>query len=169
MHVPLIASWPGKIAGGKVCPDLVDMTDFLPTLCEAAGVPLRKNSSLDGRSFLPQLRGGKGNPREWIYSYWVPLRANQTAHVGTRGAVEQAFDHRFKLYSTGEFFNLQTDPEEQSPQRIIGLQGEAAMAARRLQAALEQFQDARPASLAAPRTPGENKKDRKRNRKSENQ
>jgi hypothetical protein len=115
------------------------------------------------------MRGQKGDPREWIYSYWVPLRSNQTAHVGTRGAIEQAFDHHFKLYSTGEFFNLQTDPEEQSPQRIIELKGEAALASRRLQAALEQFKDARPASLAAPRTPEEKKKDRKRNGKPENQ
>jgi arylsulfatase A len=169
MHVPLIASWPGRIAAGKVCPDLVDMTDFLPTLCDATGVRAPEGLMFDGRSFLPQMCGQKGDPREWIYSYWVPLRSNQTAHVGTRGAIEQAFDHRFKLYSTGEFFNLLTDPDEQSPQRITELQGEASLAARRLQTALEKFKDARPASLAAPRTPREDKKDRKRNGKSESQ
>jgi len=138
----------------------VDITDLLPTICEAAGVPLPENAKLDGRSFLPQLRGQSGNPREWIYSYWVPLRANQTAHVGSRGAVEQAFDHRFKLYSTGDFFDLQTDSEEKSPLRASDLQGETAMAARRLQGALDQFKGARPASLSAPRTPG-TKKNRK--------
>lgn len=169
MHVPLIVRWPGRIAAGKVCPDLVDMTDFLPTLCDATGVRAPEGLVFDGRSFLPQMRGQKGDPREWIYSYWVPLRSNQTDHVGTRGAIEQVFDHRFKLYSTGEFFNLLTDPDEQSPQRITELQGEASLAARRLQAALEQFKDARPASLAAPRTPEEKKKDRKRNGKPENQ
>lgn len=169
MHVPLIASWPGKIASGKVCRDLADMTDFLPTICEAAGVPLPEHAKLDGRSFLPQLRGQPGNPREWIYSYWVPLRANQTARVGNRGAVEQAFDHRFKLYSTGDFFDLQTDVEEKSPQRVNDLSGEASAAARRLQGAIDLYKDARPAILAAPRTPGEDKKERKTNRKSENQ
>ncbi|MSU24278.1 MAG: arylsulfatase [Opitutus sp.] len=160
MHVPLIASWPGKTASGIVCPDLVDMTDFLPTICDATGSRIPENLKLDGRSFLPQLRGEKGTPREWIYSYWVPLRANQTAHVGRRGAVEQAFDHHFKLYSTGEFFDLTRDPDEKSPRRVPELKGEAATAARTLQAALDQFKDARPASLSAPRTPGTNKRAR---------
>jgi arylsulfatase A len=156
MHVPLIAKWPGKLASGVVCHDLVDMTDVLPTLCEAAGVAAP--GTLDGRSFLPQLRGEEGNPREWIYSYWVPLRANQTAHVGKRGAVEQAFDHRFKLYSTGEFFDLDRDPEEKSPLHVAEAKGEAAAAAGKLQAALDRFKDARPAHLPAPRTPRERRK-----------
>jgi arylsulfatase A len=158
MHVPLIVNWPAGMKPGTVCRDLVDMTDFLPTLCEATGITAPKTLTLDGRSFLPQVRGEKGAPREWIYSYWVPLRENQTAHVGTRGAVEQAFDHRFKLYSTGEFFDLDRDPEEKSPRRVAGLSGDAATAARKLQAALDQFKDARPAHLSAPRTPGAKKK-----------
>ena len=158
MHVPLIASWPGKMKPGTVCPDLVDMTDFLPTICEAAGVTVPKTLPIDGRSFLPQVRGEKGQPRDWIYSYWVPLRASQTKNVGSRGAVEQAFDRHFKLYSTGKFFDLDRDVEEKSPQRVADLQGEAAAAARKLQAALEQFKDARPASLSPPVVPGEKKK-----------
>jgi arylsulfatase A len=157
MRVPLIASWPGKIASGVVCHDLVDMTDFLPTLCEAAGVAPAPDLQLDGRSFLPQLCGRKGNPREWIYSYWVPLTKSQTAHIGRRGAVEQAFDHHFKLYSTGEFFDLNRDPEETSPLALAELQGEASAAARKLQAALDQFRGVRPASLNPPRAPGEKK------------
>ncbi|QOV90579.1 sulfatase-like hydrolase/transferase [Humisphaera borealis] len=158
MHVPLIASWPGKMKPGTVCLDLVDMTDFLPTICEAAGVSVPKTLTLDGRSFLPQVRGEKGQPRDWIYSYWVPLRASQTKHVGTRGAVEQAFDQHFKLYSTGKFFDLDHDVEEKSPRRVADLQGDAAAAARKLQAALEQFKDARPASLSPPTVPGERNK-----------
>jgi arylsulfatase A len=66
-HVPCIASFPGKIASGKVCSDLVDSTDFLPTLCEAAGAPLPEGLKIDGRSFWPQLKGEKGTPRDWRY------------------------------------------------------------------------------------------------------
>jgi arylsulfatase A len=160
----LIASWPEKIVSGKVCRDLVDMTDFLPTICDAAGVPLPEHSKLDGRSFLPQLRGQIGNPRDWIYSYWVPLRANQTAHVGSRGEVEQAFDRRFKRYSTGDFFDLQTDVEEKSPQCVNDLSGEASTAAQRLQDAINHFKDARPDDLDPPKVPGERGKVRKKNR-----
>jgi arylsulfatase A len=159
MHVPLIASWPGRIATGAVCRDLVDMTDFLPTLLAAADVKAPEKLPLDGHSFLPQLRGERGTPREWIYSYWVPLRARQTAHMGRRGAVEQAFDHHFKLYSTGEFFDLDRDPGEKSPLRITALQDDPAVrAARKLQGALDHFADARPPTLNQPRVPVEKKK-----------
>jgi arylsulfatase A len=40
MHVPLIVSWPRGARAGIVCTDLVESTDFFPTLLEAAGVPL---------------------------------------------------------------------------------------------------------------------------------
>jgi arylsulfatase A len=159
MHVPLIASWPGRFAAGAVCRDLVDMTDFLPTLLDATGVATPAGLRFDGHSFLPQLRGERGRPRDWIYSYWVPLRERQTAHVGTRGAVEQAWDHHFKLYSTGEFYDLDRDPHETKPLRVAALtDAPARTAAQKLQAALDQFKDARPASLNPPRTPGTKKK-----------
>lgn len=72
--------------------------------------------------------------------------------------MEQAFDQHFKLYSTGKFFDLDHDVEEKSPRRVADLQGDAAAAARKLQAALEQFKDARPASLSPPTVPGERNK-----------
>jgi hypothetical protein len=105
--------------------------------------------------------GEPGQPRDWIYSYWVPLRASQTKNVGRRGAVEQAFDQRFKLYSTGNFFDLDHDVEEQTALRPDDLRGEAAVAARKLQAALDRFKDARPASLNPPRVPPEKKRKNK--------
>ena len=57
----------GKLPAGRVVRDLVSFTDFMPTLAEFAGAGLPKGITLDGRSFAPQLRGQKGNPREWIY------------------------------------------------------------------------------------------------------
>ena len=57
MHVPLVASWPARIPRGTVCNDLVDTTDFLPTIAAAAGIADPGLDRLDGRSFLPQLLG----------------------------------------------------------------------------------------------------------------
>ncbi|MEM7457426.1 MAG: sulfatase-like hydrolase/transferase, partial [Planctomycetota bacterium] len=37
-RVPCIASWPGTIPSGQVSDELVDTTDFLPTMLEAAGL-----------------------------------------------------------------------------------------------------------------------------------
>jgi len=65
-HVPLIVRWPGRINEGSICDDLVDLTDFLPTLCELTGAAL-PTQSIHGRSFAPQLLGKPSRPREWIH------------------------------------------------------------------------------------------------------
>jgi arylsulfatase A len=65
-HVPLIVRWPGRIKAGSSCEDLVDLTDFLPTLCELTGASL-PDAKIHGRSFAPQLLGKPGLPREWIH------------------------------------------------------------------------------------------------------
>ncbi|MFA6563007.1 MAG: sulfatase-like hydrolase/transferase [Verrucomicrobiia bacterium] len=141
MHVPLIVNWPGKAAAGKVSRDLVDSTDILPTICEAAGTSVPTELKIDGRSFLPQVRGERGRPREWVYSWYSP---RQTANLAVR---ECAFNQRFKLYRTGEFHDLRADIEEKHSLKVETLDGEAAAAAKLLQAALDRCKDARPAAL----------------------
>ena len=137
-HVPLIASWPGVIKSGRVNSDLISSVDLLPTLCQTAGVEVPANT--DGVSFLPQLRGEKGTPREWLYCWYSPRQqADMTVS-------EFAFDHRHKLYRTGQFFDLTADPNETHPLKAADLDGPPA-AARKLQAALDRFKDARPADL----------------------
>jgi len=151
MHVPLIASWPSKIAKGKVYSDLVDSTDFLPTICQAAEVTI-PSDKIDGRSFLPQLRGESGQPREWIYSWYSPhgepLR-------------EFAFNQKYKLYRGGEIYDLQVDAAEKRPLTVAALSGEAAQTATKLQAALDHFRDARPTSLPQPAAEPKAKKGKK--------
>ena len=64
--VPLIVCWPGVVQPGTRSRAMVQWTDFLPTLLEAAGgnaVP-----DLDGRSFLPVLRGEKTMHHELIFT-----------------------------------------------------------------------------------------------------
>lgn len=139
-HVPLIASWPAVLKPGRVSPDLISSVDFLPTLCEAAGVPVPANT--DGLSFLPQLRGERGTPRDWLYAWYSP---RQNANTTVR---EYAFDHHYKLYRSGVFFDLQADPFEQRP---LASFADAELAAKtRLQAVLDRFRDARPAELDRP-------------------
>ncbi len=143
MHVPLIASWPAGVAKGRVYDDLVDSTDFLPTVVEAAGAKLPAGVKLDGRSFLPQVRGAKGQPREWVYSWYSP---RQQANLTVR---ELAFNQRYKLYRTGEFYDLTSDLAEKSPLKVAALSGERAAAAKLLQGALDQFATARDPKLDA--------------------
>lgn len=138
-HVPLIASWPVVMKQGRVSADLISSTDFLPTICAAAGAQVPEN--VDGVSFLPQLKGEAGTPREWLYSWYSP-RQSQDMTVK-----EYAFDHRYKLYRSGKFYDLSTDAAEKQDISTTTLSGEAAAAKAKLQAALERFKDARPAEL----------------------
>lgn len=138
-HVPFLASWPAVIKKGRVNSDLISSVDFLPTLCEAAAVPVPAGT--DGVSFLPQLRGERGSPRPWLYSWYSP---RQRADMTVR---EFAFDHRYKLYRGGRFFDLAADPDEKKPLPVTQLAGEAAASAKKLEAVLGQFRDARPAEL----------------------
>ena len=138
-HVPLIASWPAMMKQGRVCADLVSSTDFLPTLCAAAGVKVPEN--VDGVSFLPQLKGEAGTPREWLYTWYSP---RQSQDMTVR---EYTFDHRFKLYRSGQFYDLSTDALEKQDLASSTLTRDAAAAKAKLQGVLDQFKDARPAGL----------------------
>lgn len=138
-HVPLIASWPAVIRQGRINTDLISGADFLPTICAATGADIPTN--VDGASFLPQLRGEVGTPRDWLYSWYSPRQnADLTIH-------EFAFDHRFKLYRDGRFYDLTKDREETKPLALASLEGVSASAAKKLQLALDRYINARPAEL----------------------
>ena len=65
--VPMIVNWPGTTPAGRVCPDMIDFSDYVPTFAAVAGAKLPENVVIDGQSFLPQIKGEKGTPREWAY------------------------------------------------------------------------------------------------------
>ena len=133
-RVPLIASWPAKMKEGAVLQDLVDFSDFLPTLCEAAGVQVPAELKIDGQSFLPQLVGEPGHPREWIYCWY--------SRGGGPRAEEWARNQRYKLYRTGAFFDVASDVLEEKP--LKSMTDEQVAVRAKLQAVLDRYRDARP-------------------------
>ncbi len=141
-HVPFIASWPAVLKQGRVNRDLISSTDFLPTICAATGAPVPAN--VDGVSFLPQLRGEKGTPREWLYNWYSPRQGADTT------VREFAFNHDYKLYRTGQFFDLAADPFEQRPLNTAAITSAQAAAKGKFQKVLDQFKDARPGELDRP-------------------
>jgi arylsulfatase A len=144
-HVPLIANWPHIIPAQRVNTNLVDSTDVLPTMCEAAGLKLPAGMVTDGRSFWSQLQGQPGSPREWSYCWYAPRRQEVK--------FEFAQDLAFKLYRDGTFVDLKKDPREQSPLPADGLSADAVAARSKLAKVLAQFRDARPAHVAAQKGP----------------
>ncbi|MSU66162.1 MAG: arylsulfatase [Opitutus sp.] len=137
MHVPFLVSWAGKVRPGSTCADLIDTTDFIPTLIDAVALKAPAGMLLDGRSFYPQLRGEKGHPREWYYSWYA-------RNGDLPSAREFAATTRYKLYRTGEFYDTTKDVLEKHPLTVVTLTGDAAAAAKTLQGALAPFTNARP-------------------------
>jgi len=64
--VPLIVLWPGVVPAGTRTAAMVQWIDFLPTLLEAAGG--KPPADIDGRSFLPVLRGKSHAHRDRIFT-----------------------------------------------------------------------------------------------------
>jgi len=125
--VPFIANWPGVVPAGKTCADLADASDLVPTFAEIAGAMPREAKPLDGRSFAPQLRGERGQPREQVFmqlarEWWVR-------------------DARWKLNQSGELFDMADAPF--SEPRADATAAESAAARERLASALARLDPAR--------------------------
>jgi arylsulfatase A-like enzyme len=126
LDVPLVVNCPGRVSQGRVSQALADCTDFLPTMLELAGVPLPADRPVDGKSFAAQLTSNPNPPpgREWIFAQLAETRVVR--------------DRRFKLYSTGTFYDVAADPLEKVD-LAGGSDPEAAKARARLQAVLSEL------------------------------
>ena len=124
-RVPLVASWKGTLPPGGVRSDLIDFSDLLPTFVELAAAKLPDNVKFDGRSFAPQLRGEKGNPREWIF---VQLGAGWFAR-----------NDGWKLNEKGELFSMKDAPFVEAPVPTDTTDPQALAAKKRLQAVLDEL------------------------------
>ena len=131
-HVAADRQLAGQGKAGAVCEDLIDFTDVLPTLAEAAGAELPAGVTLDGRSFLPQVRGEAGSPRETIFCHYEPRHGNNTTKT------RYAQDKRWKLYQDGRLYDLVTDELEKAPVKTPSPEADAAR--KKLQVTLDRIE-----------------------------
>ena len=126
-RVPMVASWPAKGVNEKTFTDLIDFSDFLPTLLEAAGVEVPED--IDGRSFLNVLVGKKFQAKETVTVHYDHMRTRQTKKF--MGRFVRTKD--YKLYHDGRFFDLNYDPNEKHPLLDIELTPEETNVKMKLQ------------------------------------
>lgn len=108
-HVPLVIRAPGRVSGGRTLDDLVDFSDFLPTLAEAVGVSTAPFGQLDGRSFWQRLLGRGGAPRPWVYTWYFPRPYAEVNDNAYRHAeVRYAHDGERQLFGNGRLADLLT-------------------------------------------------------------
>lgn len=134
-RVPCMARWTGTVSGGRVLDDLIDSSDFWPTIAGACGVAQPKGVPCDGRSFLPQLLGQRAKPRDWTYCHYDP-RPGHGKEAYTK-LVRYARTQRYKLYDDGRLFDIPADELEQRPIAAGSEPTEAAAARKMLRAVIE--------------------------------
>jgi len=112
IRVPAVVRWPGHVPEGALSEQLVTCMDVLPTLADAAGVPLRPDEEhpLDGTSVWPELTAGRLREREpEVFVCEMPEESNYAA-----------FDGRWKLVARRtkdgplgtRLYDLETNPGE---------------------------------------------------------
>lgn len=125
---PLIVNWPGVTPAGKVRADMIDSSDFVPTLAELAGVKLPEKTVIDGRSFAASIRGEKKQARDWVFlqlaGKWYTREAG------------------WKLTQDGEMFDMSDAPFSEKLVAANTKDPAAIAARKRLQAALDQLNPA---------------------------
>ena len=127
-RVPFVVNWPGVTPAGRVSHDLIDSSDFFPTFAELAGAKLPAGKVIDGHSFLPQVRGQKGLPRDWIF-----IELARMWYVA---------DQKWKLNEKGELFDLSDAPWTEKPVAAHTTDAAAVAARAKLSAALAQLNPA---------------------------
>lgn len=124
-HVPFIVRAPFLTQGNRVSNDLIDFTDLYPTFLELAGINPSKSLKLDGRSFVPSLRGSDDpfDKRNWIYSQIGDFRMVRDWH--------HIVDNQ------GSFHDLELDPRQEN--KVSPLDKQAPHRRERLEMILDRF------------------------------
>lgn len=103
IRVPLIANWPGTIEPSQTSNDLIDASDFLPTLAELGKADIPQDWHYDGISFAPRLLGRAGPKREAAF-FWYDPRPGWDKEKFSRHIF--ALDHNYKVFSDGRIFDI---------------------------------------------------------------
>jgi arylsulfatase A len=120
INVPLIVYGPGNVLAGKTDTALIDFTDFLPTLANAANISKPTTwGRLDGKTFYDNAKGNTNRERKHVYCYW-PTDPNPPNPIG-KDAVNITsfiFNYNYKLYDSAHgyrFYNIRNDVHERTP------------------------------------------------------
>lgn len=146
-RVPLLISWPAVVKPAVIEDSLVDFSDFVPTLCEAAGYAPEELPAGDGISLMPLLHGDRSKARDWSYCWISPSGSKEKA-------VKFARTVRYKLYPDGRFYDLAQDVLETHPIATADLSDELRAVVARLQEILDRYavvEAARPPSPPEPK------------------
>ncbi|UCC97053.1 MAG: DUF4976 domain-containing protein, partial [Phycisphaerales bacterium] len=113
IRIPMLAYAPGWIKPETKVTQLVQNIDVAPTLLAAAGVQPARQAKMDGRSFLPLLRG---TPIPWrdhiLYEYYWEWNFPATPTVFAIRTERYKYIFYHGMWDHDGFYDLETDPHE---------------------------------------------------------
>ncbi|MCQ0112455.1 Sulfatase [Zhouia amylolytica] len=112
-HVPLIVYWPDQIKRPVVIDDLIEFSDFFPTLAELTST----NVEADGKSFYPLLTGGTYQARKTAFVHYDPRWGKNVNRYRNQFVRSLGY----KLYADGSLYDLTNDKLELNPLTIDSL------------------------------------------------
>jgi arylsulfatase A-like enzyme len=103
VRVPLIWSFPGRIAANRRSDAFVAHYDFFPTLLEYLGIEFRQSPAMPGSSYARLLRNQEFRARDRVYFEYCGVRGLRTADVKSVVREKGQFS---------EFYDIRKDPGE---------------------------------------------------------
>jgi len=146
IRVPLIVRWPGKIKPGMTDQTPIILTDFFPTILDAAGISPDPNSPVDGENILPHLKGEKKLKDRAIHWHYPNFAFHRDNRLGS--AIREGDYKLLHFYDTDsvELYNVRKDISEKND-----LSGELPKLASRLQGKLKSWLKESGAVMPRPR------------------
>ena len=109
----MLAYAPGTIEPGTRVTQMAQNIDIAPTLLDAAGVRIPESAKMDGRSFLPLLRGESVPWRDHIlYEYHWEWNFPATPTMFAIRTERYKYVFHYGVWDYDGFYDLQTDPHE---------------------------------------------------------
>jgi arylsulfatase A-like enzyme len=136
---PCLVIWPGVVGAGQTSEAMIQSIDFYPTLAEIAGAELPADQAMDGRSFVPLLRGKATSHRDTIYAFFphnTPASGQVPAVSVRRGdwKLIRFFHDGPKQQDRHELYDLKNDLSETTDRA-----GEQPQVVAELSALLDKF------------------------------
>ncbi len=124
VRIPLILRWPGRADRGRICDDLVGLTDIMPTFLDELGLAYPESlGPLAGDSLLGSHDGGLASERE---EFIIDYGWGRNRWIAARGRT-----HKYCLFAEGgreELYDLSEDPWE--TRNLLGARPDLARSAR---------------------------------------
>jgi arylsulfatase A len=110
IRIPFIARWPKGVPGGRTTDHPSAFWDFLPTVCELAGIP--KPSDIQGISYAPTLFGKADQQASHESLYWEfhELQGRRALRMGDWKLVQYGLMPG--AFGEPELYDLANDPSE---------------------------------------------------------